>query len=76
MYYLGGLNVNRDKLIQMISESIVFESPDADTPPMDYFNHWIQTTGVKINDPCMASWLLDFIKEALSSNRDLLSYFI
>lgn len=68
--------VNREELINKISEIIVRESPPADTPPIDFFNHLVQTNGVKIEEPEMASWLLDYIPEALTSNKEMLSYFL
>lgn len=68
--------MNREKLIQMISDLIIKESLNEDTSPMEFYNHWVQVSGVKVEDLAVASWLLDFIKDALSSNKDLLSYFI
>lgn len=68
--------MGRDKLIQMISELIVQEAPDKNTSPMEFYNHWVQKYGIKIESSETASWLLDFIKLSLSSDRDLLSYFV
>lgn len=76
MCYYGRDFVKREELIHIISEIIVQESPPADTPPMDFYNHWIQTRGVTIEDPEAASWLLDNIQDALTRNREELSYFI
>ena len=75
MYYFGRDFVKREELIHNISEIIVQESPPSDTPPMDFFNHWVQMSGVKIESPEVASWLLDYIQEALTSNKEVLSYF-
>lgn len=68
--------MKREELIHNISEIIVQESPPSDTQPMDFFNHWVQMSSVKIESPEVASWLLDYIQEALTSNKEVLSYFI
>ncbi|WP_373262277.1 hypothetical protein [Hungatella hathewayi] len=68
--------MKREELIQNVSKIIVQESPPSDTPPMDFFNYWIQMSGVKIENPEVATWLLDYMQDALTSDKEVLSYFI
>lgn len=64
-----------EEYINLITKLIIAEDVDSSVSPVDYYNHWIQKSGIYIADLAMASRLLNFIKEALE-NKNILTHFI